>query len=429
MPSPSSLLDHLQAKLDTIAAADQRRFVRAAESPTAPRQRVRGADGIARELLMFCSNDYLGLAAHPRIASAIAEGARLWGGGSGASPLVSGHTVAHARVESLLADWFAPHIPQARALGFNTGYMANLAVLTALGDEHTQIFSEQLNHASLIDGARLARAAVSRYAHLDLADLRQQLQASRARLKLIVTDAVFSMDGDIAPLPQLLALADEFDAWLVVDDAHGFGVLGERGRGALEHFDLRSERLVLVGTLGKAAALSGAFVVAHHTITDYLLQAGRNYIFSTASPPALEHALLSSLDLIGGETGRQRRQQLQALRRQLRAGLQALIARHPQLGWRLPDSETPIQPLIVGSNSAAMSLAAALEREGLRVPGIRPPTVPAGQARLRITLSATHSAAEVQRLLSALERAAQTLAITEQLQEEQQQQNLQEQTP
>lgn len=417
MSSPSSLLDHLQAKLDAIAAADQRRFVRAAESPTAPRQRVRGADGIARELLMFCSNDYLGLAAHPRVASAIAEGARLWGGGSGASPLVSGHTVAHARVESLLADWFMPHIPQARALGFNTGYMANLAVLTALGDEQTQIFSEQLNHASLIDGARLARAEVSRYAHLDLAELRRQLQSSSAKIKLIVSDAVFSMDGDIAPLPQLLALAEEFDAWLVVDDAHGFGVLGERGRGSLEHFDLRSERLIVIGTLGKAAALSGAFVVAHATVADYLLQAGRNYIFSTASPPAIEHALLTSLDLIANETGRQRRQQLRALRAQLRAGLQALIARHPHLGWRLPASETPIQPLIVGSNSAAMQLAAALERDGLRVPGIRPPTVPVGQARLRITLSATHSAADVDRLLATLERAAQTLAAARELQE------------
>jgi 8-amino-7-oxononanoate synthase len=217
------------------------------------------------------------------------------------------------------------------------------------------------------------------------------------------------MDGDIAPLPQLLALAEEFDAWLVVDDAHGFGVLGERGRGALEHFDLRSERIILVGTLGKAAGLSGAFVVAHATIADYLLQAGRNYIFSTAAPPAIEHALLTSLDLIEGELGRQRRQQLRALRAQLRAGLQALIARHARLGWQLAPSETPIQPLIVGSNTAAMQLAAALEREGLRVPGIRPPTVPAGQARLRITLSATHSAADVDRLLAALGRAAEAL--------------------
>lgn len=400
------LLEHLQAKLAAIAAQDLTRVLRAAESPTAPRQQVRGPDGITRELLMFCSNDYLGLASHPRVAAALAEGARLYGGGSGASPLVSGHSVAHERVEALLGDWYGAHIPQARAIGFCTGYMANLAVLTALGDGETEIFSEALNHASLIDGARLARATVSRYAHADLAQLRGQLAASRARIKLIVTDAVFSMDGDIAPLPGLLALAEEFDAWLIVDDAHGFGVLGEQGRGALEHFDLYSQRLILVGTLGKAAGLAGAFVVAHATVTQYLLQAARNYIFSTASPPAIEHALLTSLDLIESDTGRRRRAQLRALQQQLRAGLQGLLARHPRLGWRVPDSATPVQPLIVGGNAEAMALAARLEHEGLRVPGIRPPTVPQGEARLRITLCATHSAAEVQRLLAALARAA-----------------------
>ncbi|HEX2009971.1 MAG TPA: 8-amino-7-oxononanoate synthase [Roseateles sp.] len=402
----SLLLEHLDGKLRAIAAQDLTRFLRAAESPTAPRQRVRGADGLARELLMFCSNDYLGLAEHPRIATALAEGAAAYGGGSGASHLISGHSVAHERLEDTLAAWFTPFIPHApRVLSFSTGYMANLAVLTALGDGEAEIFSEALNHASLIDGTRLARAKVSRYGHCDLAELRALLQVSTAPVKLIVTDAVFSMDGDIAPLPELLALAEEFDAWLIVDDAHGFGVLGKNGRGALEHFDLSSERLVLIGTLGKAAGLSGAFVVAHATVIEYLLQAARSYIFTTASLPAVAHALLTSLDLIESEVGQQRRAQLLTLQRRLREGIGALLARHPGLAWRLADSETPVQPLIIGGNAEVMRLAAALEQGGLRVPGIRPPTVPKGEARLRITLCATHTEADVDRLLAALEAA------------------------
>ena len=396
-----SLLDHLSAKLGAISAQSLKRSLRRADTGTAPRQTVNG-----RELLMFCSNDYLGLAAEPAIADALADGARRWGGGSGASPLVSGHSAAHEAVTDTLARWYAPHIPQARAIGFCTGYMANLAVVTALGDEHTEIFSEQLNHASLIDAARLAKATVTRYGHADVAGLRTLLAASTAKVKLIVTDAVFSMDGDLAPLPGLLALAEEFDAWLIVDDAHGFGVLGEHGRGSLEHFGLHSERLILVGTLGKAAGLAGAFVAAHATIVEYLLQAARNFIFSTASPPAVEHALLTSFALIEGPLGAQRRANLVALQTQLRDGLLALIARHPHLGWQLTDAATPIQPLIVGGNAEVMALAAALEAAGLRVPGIRPPTVAAGTARLRITLCGTHTAADVDTLLTALERAA-----------------------
>lgn len=396
-----SLLDHLSAKLAAVSAQSLKRSLRRADTGTAPRQTVNG-----RELLMFCSNDYLGLAAEPALADALAEGARRWGGGSGASPLVSGHSAAHEAVTDTLARWYAPHIPQARALGFCTGYMANLAVVTALGDEHTELFSEQLNHASLIDAARLAKARVTRYGHADVAGLRTLLAASTAKVKLIVTDAVFSMDGDLAPLPALLALAEEFDAWLVVDDAHGFGVLGDTGRGSLEHFGLTSERLILVGTLGKAAGLAGAFVAAHATIVEYLLQAARNFIFSTASPPAVEHALLTSFALIEGPVGRARRAQLVALQAQLRDGLLALIDRHPRLGWALTDAATPIQPLIVGGNAEVMALAAALEAAGLRVPGIRPPTVAAGTARLRITLCGTHTAADVDTLLTALEQAA-----------------------
>jgi len=392
------LLDHLNHKLAAIEAAAQTRFLRTAETGTAPVQRVAG-----RELLMFCSNDYLGLAAHPAIAQALMEGVRHWGGGSGASHLISGHSVAHQQLDDTLARWFVPHIPKARALSFSTGYMANMAVLTALGDAEAEIFSESLNHASLIDGARLARAEVKRYGHCDLAELRGLLGASTARIKLIVTDAVFSMDGDIAPLHELLALADEFDAWLIVDDAHGFGVLGAQGRGALEHFGLSSQRLILIGTLGKAAGLSGAFVVAHETITEFLLQAARPYIFTTASSPHVAHALLASLALIEGDVGRERRANLLALQAQLRAGIERLLPSRP--GWRLAASSTPVQPLIVGGNAQVMHLASTLERQGLRVPGIRPPTVPKGEARLRITLCATHTAADVDRLLAALEAA------------------------
>lgn len=400
------LLDHLNHQLAAIAARHQTRSLRMAHSPTGPRQRVRDAQaspGDERELLMFCSNDYLGLAGHPALAQALAEGAAHWAGGSGASHLISGHTAAHEALEATLASWYAPHIPQARCLTFSTGYMANLAVTTALGDAEAEFFSDALNHASLIDGMRLAKAPVQRYPHADLATLAAQLAASTARIKLIVTDGVFSMDGDIAPLPALLRLAEAHDAWLVVDDAHGFGVLGERGRGVLEHFGLCSERLILVGTLGKAAGLAGAFVVAHATIAQYLLQAARTYIFTTASLPAVAHALCTSLALIEGAEGQARRQQLQALQARLRAGVQALMARRPDLGWRLADSDTPVQPLIVGDNAAVMALAARLDAAGLRVPGIRPPTVPEGEARLRITLCASHTEADVDALLHALQ--------------------------
>ena len=400
------LLDHLHDKLEAIAARGQTRFLRPAQSPTAPRQQVRTADGQVRDMVMFCANDYLGLAAEPQLVAAFGQAVQRWGAGSGASHLISGHTQAHEALEQRLAEWFAPHMPRARAMGFCTGYMANLAIVTALGDAQAEIFSDALNHASLIDGCRLARAPVRRYGHVNLDELDAQLTASRAKVKLAITDAVFSMDGDIAPLPELLALAERHYAWLIVDDAHGFGVLGAHGRGALEHFGLCSERLIVVGTLGKAAGLSGAFVAAHERVIEYLLQAARPYIITTASPPAIAEALLTSLSLIEGELGDARRAQLCALQDQLRTGVTDLLARRPDLDWWLAPSATPVQPLIVGENDTAMRLAAALEAQGLRVPGIRPPTVPVGQARLRITLCGAHRAADVDRLLAALEQIA-----------------------
>ncbi|WKB54756.1 8-amino-7-oxononanoate synthase [Eleftheria terrae] len=401
------LLDHLRRQLDERQALALRRRRRTAESPCGPHQQVRGIDGQVRPLLAFCSNDYLGLAGHPALASALAEGAARHGAGSGASHLVSGHGAAHAALEDALAAALAPQVPEAQALFFCSGYMANLAVLTALGDAQATIFSEALNHASLIDGARLARAQVLKYPHGDLQALDALLAGCDSPIKLIATDAVFSMDGDIAPLPGLLALADRHDAWLVVDDAHGFGVLGERGAGSLSHFGLRSERLIYIGTLGKAAGIAGAFVAAHATVIDWLVQSARTYIYTTAAPPAVAHALCASLALIQGEDGERRRAHLRSLIAGLREGLGRLLHGHR---WQLAASSTAVQPLIVGSNADALALAARLEDDGLWVPAIRPPTVPVGTARLRITLSAAHRHEDVQRLLDSLQRAARELA-------------------
>ena len=407
------LIEHLNRQLREREAQSLRRRRRIAETPCAPQQRVsldgQGADD-ARELLGFCSNDYLGLANHPALIDALAEGARRWGAGAGASHLISGHTRAHATLEDTLAEWAAPNIPGARALSFCTGYMANLALLTALGDAEATIFADKLNHASLVDGALLAKARLQRYAHRQFDVLERQLAACTTPIKLIVTDAVFSMDGDLAELDQLLALAERFDAWLVIDDAHGFGVLGPNGRGSLAHFGLRSERLILMGTLGKAAGLGGAFVAAHPTVIDWLVQSARAYIYTTAAPPAIAHALSASLALIAGDEGEARRQHLRELIAALRCQLAALIAAQPQLGWRLAESDTAIQPLIVGTNDSALALAAALDAQGLWVPAIRPPTVPVGTARLRITLSAAHRHDDVARLVAALATAARECA-------------------
>ena len=398
------LIDHLNRQLRERADQSLTRTRRTAESPCAPVQRVDG-----RGLLAFCSNDYLGLANHPVLVDALAEGARRFGAGSGASHLVSGHSLAHATLEEELAAWMAPSIPGARALYFCTGFMANMALVPALSAQGATIFADKLNHASLVDGALLSQAKLHRYAHRNLVVLERQLAACDTPIKLIVTDAVFSMDGDLADLPAMLALAEQYDAWLVVDDAHGFGVLGTQGRGSLAHFGLRSERLIYMGTLGKAAGVGGAFVAAHPTLIEWLVQTARPYIYTTAAPPAIAHAISASLVLMAGEEGEQRRAHLHTLIAQLRGQLAELIATHVGLGWSLADSATAIQPLIVGSNAAALALSAALSAQGLWVPAIRPPTVPVGTARLRITLSASPTAQDVQRLVEALTIAAKDL--------------------
>ena len=380
-------MNQLDRLREALAARDAQALLRRRRTlQTACRPRVT-IDG--REMLAFCSNDYLGLAAEPALIAALAEGAARWGAGAGASHLVSGHYAVHDALEARLADFTGTE----RALYFSTGYMVNMGIAAALAGRGDAIFADRLNHASLVDGALLARASHHRYAHADTAALGRALAASEAPRKVILTDGVFSMEGDVAPLAELLALAEAHDAWLVVDDAHGFGVLGPQGRGSLAEAGLAHWRLILVGTLGKAAGLSGAFVAGQREVIEWLMQTMRTYIFTTGAPPAVAHALLTALDLI--EPGDARRARLDALRTQLRTGV-----RDTSMRW-LP-SRTPIQPLLIGDNAAALAAANTLWQRGLWVPAIRPPTVPAGTARLRITLSAAHTAEDIACLADAL---------------------------
>ena len=385
-----SLLGQLEDQLASLSDQQLRRQLREVQTPTAPSLIVDG-----QSLTAFCSNDYLGLASDPRVIEALREGALRYGAGSGASHLISGHSVAHAQLEARLADMQAPHLIQPRALFFSTGYMANLAVLTALARKDADIFSEALNHASLIDGARLSLARVTIYTRDDLAALDRLLAGSTATTKLVVTDSVFSMEGAIAPLPELLALCERHQAWLVVDDAHGFGVLGEQGAGVLQHFALRSPQLVYVGTLGKAAGVSGAFVAAHATAIEWLVQRARTYIYTTATPPAIAHALLTSLEIITGSDGAERRLKLRAHIEQWRHALQ--LKR-----WHLLPSETPIQAILIGANQPTLDAGESLRAQGLWVAAIRPPTVAKDTARLRITLSAAHESAQITQLANTI---------------------------
>ncbi|MDR2326303.1 MAG: 8-amino-7-oxononanoate synthase [Acidovorax sp.] len=348
-------------------------------------------------LLQFCSNDYLGLAAHPDLVEAARAGAQDFGVGSGGSPMVSGHSTANAALEADLARF----VQLPRALYFYAGFATNASVIPALVAAGDAVFSDALNHASLIDGCRLSRADIQRYPHGDLAALDALLAASPARRKLVVSDAVFSMDGNVADIPGLLALCERHDALLMLDDAHGLGVLGPQGRGSLAAAGLTgtqaSPRVLYMATLSKAAGVSGAFVAGSEVLVEWLLQKTRSYTFATAAPALLARALQASLRLMEHEPVLRAR--LQARIQQLRAGLEPLLAR---TGWRLLPSDTAIQALVVGSNGAALALMEGLRQRGLWVPAIRPPTVPQGTARLRIALSAAHTEADVQRLLAAL---------------------------
>lgn len=424
----------LQAELDSRAAQGLLRRRRTLSTPQGVHITVDG-----NSYLSFCSNDYLGLANHPKLIEALQLGAQQYGVGSGASHLVSGHFDAHHTLEQALAEF----VGKPAALSFSTGYMANLGVVQSLVGRGDTVFADKLNHASLNDAMLLSRAEVKRYRHNDVAQLAELLSQTTSGCKLIITDAVFSMDGDIAPVPELLALCEQYDAWLLLDDAHGFGVLGEQGRGILHSFTplssslpdreesesplsrlgdqlgecrtqrscgpersegwpegtqraregVDSPRIIYMATLGKAAGVAGAFVAADQVVIDTLLQSARSYIYTTASPPALSVALLTSLELIREENWR--RERLHQLITQLRLGIKSLP-------WTMMESTTPIQPLLVGSNDAALALSEGLRARAIWVPAIRPPTVPQGTTRLRITLSASHEKNDVEELIEAL---------------------------
>jgi 8-amino-7-oxononanoate synthase len=376
----------LAAGLALLDAHGLLRRRRTLESPQGTRVLVDG-----RHYISFASNDYLGLAAHPRLVEAMCAAGRRYGVGAGASHLVIGHHREHDLLEQELAAFV--RLP--RSLYFSSGYLANLAVVTTLAGAGAEIFADRLNHASLVDAMLLSKRRFSRYRHADVAALQMSLSGSRARVKLVVTDSVFSMDGDVAPLGEIAALCRRHDAWLIVDDAHGFGVLGQEGVGALERIGRNATRLAYMGTLGKAAGVSGAFVAGSAELIETLLQRGRSYLYTTASPPALASALRSSLAIVRNEAWRRQR----------------LCEHVAQLGetlrlqrWKWLGSSTPIQPVVIGTNEEALAASEALAGEGILVPAIRPPTVPSRTARLRISLSAAHSSADVRQLADALHR-------------------------
>jgi len=404
----SSTFSALNMAEQQIAELDEqllRRKLRTTESPCD----IKASVG-QRELKAFCSNDYLGLANHPQLVTAIAEGAKLYGVGSGASHLISGHSIAHDLLEKKLASFESKHIPNARALFFSTGYLANMNAITGLarlaGQGEVSIYSAKLNHASLIDGVRLAsaqtKAKVTLFDHQDLGSLQETLRNDNHPLKLIVIDGVFSMDGDIAPVAQLIQIAEEYDALLMVDDAHGFGVLGTHGHGILEQAQVHSERIVYIGTLGKAAGVSGAFICAAAPFIEWLIQKGRPYIYSTATPPAIAHTLQTSLDLIEGDAGVRRREHLNQL-------IQVWREEMRFINWEKVSSFTPVQPVILGSNANALAAAKLLDEAGYWIPAIRPPTVPVGSSRLRITFSANHSLDDLRELIKTLKMIEQKI--------------------
>jgi 8-amino-7-oxononanoate synthase len=382
-----NLAENLQAR----RAANLYRVRRVVDGPQQPDLMVDG-----RPMLAFCSNDYLGLANHPEVVKALQAGAETYGVGSGAAHLISGHSRPHHALEEELAEFTG----RPRALLFATGYMANLGVISALLGRGDWLFEDRLNHASLVDAGLLSRASLRRYQHADVESLKQQLDSAEQGERLIATDGVFSMDGDIAPLPELARLAKKTAAWLMVDDAHGLGVLGEAGQGSLSHFNLNNEDVpILMGTLGKAFGTSGAFVAGSEELIESLIQQARSYIYTTAPPPAVAEATRASLRLAKQESWR-------------REWLKELISRFrtaaTELDLPLMASVTPIQPILAGSAQRALAWSRQLAADGILVTAIRPPTVPEGGARLRITFSASHTEQQLERLLDALARLQST---------------------
>ncbi len=355
------------------------------DSPQAPILSIKG-----KSYLTFCSNDYLGLANHPDLKIVLQQAVEQYGIGSGASHLVTGHNVAHQELEKTLAQY----TQREKALLFSTGYMANIGVITALIGRNDAIFLDKLNHASLVDAALLSRAKIYRYAHNNMTMLEHFLIQSTAQHKLIVTDGVFSMDGDMALLPAMVQLAKKYQAWLMVDDAHGLGVLGETGRGTLEKYGLNNQDIpILIGTFGKAWGALGAFVAGSELLIEFLIQTARSYIYTTALPPALAKVIQASINI--SETESWRREYLQELITYFRAT--AIEQQIP-----LSNSITPIQVIILGTSERALAVSKFLYQQGIIVTAIRPPTVPQGTARLRITLSAAHTKKQVDKLINTL---------------------------
>ncbi|RYY73857.1 MAG: 8-amino-7-oxononanoate synthase [Gammaproteobacteria bacterium] len=366
-------------------SANLYRSRRTSESPQAAQVIVDG-----KKYTSFCSNDYLGLANHPEVISAFQNAANYFGVGSGASHLVAGHSSEHHALEEELAEFTG----RDRALLFSTGYMANIGAITALVGQGDAIFEDRLNHASLLDGGLLSGARFQRFLHNDLKNLQNRLDKTEAERKLIVVDGVFSMDGDCAPLDELAVLAQKNNAWLMVDDAHGFGCLGSSGGGSAEYFKLTQESLpILMGTLGKSFGTFGAFIAGSETLIETLIQFSRSYIYTTAMPPAIAAATRKSLQLLQSENWR--RDHLNLLISHFRAGTK-------QLGIQLSNSVSPIQPIMIGDEARTLAVAEQLAQRGLLIIAIRPPTVPVGSSRLRVTFSAEHSIAQVDQLLNAL---------------------------
>jgi len=381
-----------------LALLKQQSLYRQRKVTQSPQQVHLSCNG--QSVISFCSNDYLGLANHPDIISAFKQGANDYGVGSGSAHLVSGHSQAHHKLEEVLAEYTG----RSRALLFSTGYMANLAIAQALMGKGDIIFEDKLNHASLIDAALLSAAwsgsQLKRYPHNNidrLTHLLAQSSSSSASVrKLVMSDAVFSMDGDLAPVLQLSALCQQHNAWLMLDDAHGFGVLGNTGAGIAEQFNLDQQQLpIYMATLGKAMGGFGAFVAGSEVLIETLIQKARPYIYTTAMPPAIASALLTAIQISRNESWR--REKLQQLIQQFRQGVQ-------QLGLTLMNSATAIQPILLGDNETALFFSHHLQQQGFLITAIRPPTVPKGTARLRVTLSASHSSTDIERLLSALEK-------------------------
>lgn len=377
--------DDIIDELSRLRAQGLRRTLKLVEGPQGPRVTIAG-----REVVLMCSNDYLGLASHPMVKQAAISAVERWGAGAGASRLVSGNMEPHVELEERIREFKGAEA----ALLFNSGYNANLGVITALADRTTDIFSDRLNHASIVDASVLSRARVKRYQNRDLDSLEGLLKGSTAKRKLVVTDSVFSMDGTLAPLPGIFALAERYGAMLLVDDAHATGVLGKTGRGSLEHFGLMdSPRVIQMGTLGKALGSFGAFVCSSPEIRELLISRARPFIYTTALPPSVCAAAKKAIDII--DENPQLIEKLWENTSTVSKGLD-------KAGFDTLGSSTPIIPVLVGDNAKTMEASAALIEKGVFVQGIRPPTVPEGTARLRVTVTAAHSKEDLDTALSAI---------------------------